>query len=328
MWLVIRNRTTVRLLELVYYLEKSCRNVDIANLSGTVTCLVGGILSLVGILLAPVSFGASLGLTAAGTAVAIAGALTSTGAVIGDYAVSALQNKEVRAIMESDRRASQHFKGALDRLGVTSDRLSIWAQDHPRNVSPRAREVVDGVRIMCGVFCTIRRVKKFSVAMKESLSALKAAGRFAHVTDECVTFTSHSGEGAMSAGRVLSLADDAVLAGGRQGARLAGSGSRAAVSEAAAIAGGAVALNVLAMGVDTFMIAYLSWRIHNGSESERAMDIRGKMPLLEREKRALYEVYHRCERFLWILESQLHKWATMYPKRSSINPMHCDIFTG
>ena len=298
-WRGKRSLSLDRLIEVAEYLEKTSRDVDIANLSGSVTCVAGGILSLIGIILAFFTFGASLGVTAAGTALAIGGAVTSTGAVIADGAITNSQNKVVDAIMEEDKRASQKLNGVLERIGVTSDRLDIWAQEHPQSVSPRTRDVLDRVRVMCGVFCTIRKIKRFSVAAKESLSAVKAAGRVIHATDECVTFTSHSGEGAMSAGAVLSMADDAVLAGGRQGARLAGSGSRAAASEAAAISSGAIVLNTLAMAVDIGMIAYLSYRIHNGSESERAQDIRSKVSLLEREKRALREVYECCEKFLW-----------------------------
>ena len=141
---------------------------------------------------------------------------------------------------------------------------------------------------MWGVFCTIRQAKKFSVAVKESLSAVKGVGRVA----------SHSGESAMSTGAVLSLADDALLAAGRQGARLAGSGGRTVTIEAAALARGAVVFNGLTMAIDAIMIGYWSYHIHNGSESERAMDIERKMQLLTREKNALREVYQRCEKFL------------------------------
>ena len=271
---------------------KSSGYVDLVNLGGSVTCLVGGILSLVGFLLAPVSVGASLGLTAAGTAVAIAGALTSTGAVIGDYAVSALQNKEVRAIMESDRRASQHFKGALDRLGVTSDRLTIWEQEHPQSVSPRTREVVDGIRAMCGVFYTIQKVKTFSVAKKESLGGLKALFRVGRVVW-------NPGEIAMSTGVVMSLANDAFWAPGHEGiVEFIGYGGQAIYIEEVDLIRNVLGLSGLAIGIDALMIGYLCYRIHNGSESERAEDIRSKVSLLEREKRALCEVYQRCEAFL------------------------------
>ena len=86
------------------------------------TCVAGGILSLIGIILAFFTFGASLGVTAAGTALAIGGAVTSTGAVIADGAITNSQNKVVDAIIEEDKRASVKFNRVLERRGEQGGR--------------------------------------------------------------------------------------------------------------------------------------------------------------------------------------------------------------
>ncbi|KAK1130153.1 apolipoprotein L5-like [Acipenser oxyrinchus oxyrinchus] len=81
-------------------LDQVDRDCTIARTAGSSAGVVGGVLTIVGIGLAPVTFGASLGLFIAGTVTAVAGAVTGGGAQIGKHVKAGKANNRVREILE------------------------------------------------------------------------------------------------------------------------------------------------------------------------------------------------------------------------------------
>ncbi|KAL0966312.1 hypothetical protein UPYG_G00293730 [Umbra pygmaea] len=75
------------------------KKTKIAQITGGSTSAVGGVCTIVGLALAPVSFGTSLIVTAVGLGVATAGGLTSAGAGISNTVNDSLDRKKVEAIV-------------------------------------------------------------------------------------------------------------------------------------------------------------------------------------------------------------------------------------
>ncbi|KAM9322862.1 apolipoprotein L1 isoform 3-T3 [Pholidichthys leucotaenia] len=81
-------------------LDKFNKNTKIAQITGGSTSAIGGIATVAGIALAPVTMGTSLIVTAVGLGVATAGGLTSAGAGISNQVNNTLDRKKVEKIVE------------------------------------------------------------------------------------------------------------------------------------------------------------------------------------------------------------------------------------
>ncbi|XP_058863421.1 apolipoprotein L4-like isoform X2 [Acipenser ruthenus] len=81
-------------------LDKVDRDCNIAKTAGSTAGVVGGVLTIVGIGLAPVTAGVSLGLTIAGVATGVAGSVTGGGAQIGKHVIDGKANNRVMEIMQ------------------------------------------------------------------------------------------------------------------------------------------------------------------------------------------------------------------------------------
>ena len=76
-------------------------NVNKATVAGTTAGIVGGGLMIGGIIAAPFTFGASLGLTVVGATIGVAGGVTAAGAKIFDYKQSANNNDAVKRFLNT-----------------------------------------------------------------------------------------------------------------------------------------------------------------------------------------------------------------------------------
>ena len=65
--------------------DKRHKNSNIATVSGCVSSIIGGTLIVGGMVAAPFTLGASIGLSAAGTAIAVAGGATTATARTADF---------------------------------------------------------------------------------------------------------------------------------------------------------------------------------------------------------------------------------------------------
>ena len=116
-WRVTRNRTTDRLFEVGQHLEKTACDADIAHI------FLQPMLPRMSRDTVPIS-GAIAQMQAAG----IEGFLTSD---------REDRDREVTVVMEEDKDATNHFTGALERIGVISDRREIWTRQHSQTVSQK-----------------------------------------------------------------------------------------------------------------------------------------------------------------------------------------------
>ncbi|XP_061434427.1 uncharacterized protein LOC133359881 [Lethenteron reissneri] len=101
---------------IVCLLKERQQNVNIARASGTSAGVAGGIMSIVGFALIPVTFGASLGLIIAGTTMGVAGALTNTGASIMLTVKNKTTAQDVQRAMDEDKKLSKELFEAMQHL--------------------------------------------------------------------------------------------------------------------------------------------------------------------------------------------------------------------
>ncbi|CAN9503015.1 unnamed protein product [Ophioblennius macclurei] len=81
-------------------LDKFNKNTKIAQITGGSTSAIGGVATITGLALAPVTFGTSLIVTAVGLGIATAGGLTSAGAGISNQVNNSMDRKKVEKIVE------------------------------------------------------------------------------------------------------------------------------------------------------------------------------------------------------------------------------------
>ncbi|XP_017266644.1 apolipoprotein L1 isoform X2 [Kryptolebias marmoratus] len=81
-------------------LDKFNKNTKIAQITGGSTSAIGGVATIAGLALAPVTMGTSLIVTAVGLGVAAAGGLTSAGAGISNQVNNSMDRKKVERIVE------------------------------------------------------------------------------------------------------------------------------------------------------------------------------------------------------------------------------------
>ena len=108
---------------------KIVRDSRIAKIVGASTSLaIGGTLTLAGLALIPLTFGASVGLTLAGAAVAVAGTVTSAGASLVSSIMSNSRVKKAHEHIRLDQQISEHvnlrgngYNQALKSAGIAID---------------------------------------------------------------------------------------------------------------------------------------------------------------------------------------------------------------
>ncbi|XP_028283890.1 apolipoprotein L1 isoform X3 [Parambassis ranga] len=81
-------------------LDKFNKNTKIAQITGGSTSAIGGVATIAGLALAPVTMGTSLIVTAVGLGIATAGGLTSAGAGISNQVNNSMDRKKVEKIVE------------------------------------------------------------------------------------------------------------------------------------------------------------------------------------------------------------------------------------
>ncbi|XP_061434164.1 uncharacterized protein LOC133359673 [Lethenteron reissneri] len=130
-WRTRRIEVLKMLFKMIVQLRKRKRDGKISKATGASAGIVGGAMVIAGLALAPLTFGASLGLTIAGTATGVAGSITAAGSSIAVLVMNKASTKEARANVENDKIAGERFAEvvrwvysvATERDVVTMDTL-------------------------------------------------------------------------------------------------------------------------------------------------------------------------------------------------------------
>ncbi|XP_019378506.1 PREDICTED: apolipoprotein L3-like [Gavialis gangeticus] len=137
------------------------RGATIANITGGAVGIAGGITTVVGLCLAPVTFGASLIVSLTGLGVSLAGGLTSAAATTTDIVKSKVKKGEVQKILQQ----------CQEELGLI--------QDYMKTNGNREQELCEDLRLLFTVWGGTGRAANNTAQIVRASALLAGAGRVA-----------------------------------------------------------------------------------------------------------------------------------------------------
>ena len=154
-WVEEREKCIREILGLAYNIDFHHRNINIAQLPTCAIGIVGGVMTITGLALIPVTFGASLGLT-------IAGAIVGGGATVAgvanagtDIGVRIHRTTKAKKCVDEHKKATQAMETTVNKLLCLSDDAAELATDDAlalaegisvRNVAEVPRYVAVGLK--------------------------------------------------------------------------------------------------------------------------------------------------------------------------------------
>ncbi|KAK6466184.1 hypothetical protein HHUSO_G36673 [Huso huso] len=270
-------------------LDKVDRDCTIAKTTGSSAGVVGGVLTIVGIGLAPVTFGASLGLSIAGTVTAVAGSVTSGGAQIGKHVKDGKANKRVKEILEIIHTKIIALRKSC-KIALPQCNWNIEEADLTSTVKTCLSAAAAAAGLVDAAV-----VDAADAVIDAAVSLDAAAGVTPNPSDDggagVAVAGAAVGASVFNGGRVLaSLIDDAAAAAsaGRAAAGLLDDAAAVALKSTGRVVGG-VASGVFVVW-DAVLIGLNAKKLHEGSPTERAQEIRKLVETGELELAKLEEV--------------------------------------
>ncbi|KAK1159447.1 apolipoprotein L5-like [Acipenser oxyrinchus oxyrinchus] len=258
-----------QLSEIADGLDKVDRDCTIAKTTGSSAGVVGGVLTIVGIGLAPVTFGVSLGLSIAGTVTAVAGAITSGGAQIGKHVSDGNDNKRVTEILEMIQTKIK----ALGKSCKTALPQCNW------NIEKAALTGIVKTRLSAAAVGLVDAAVDAADAVIDAAVSLDAAD------DVTLNPSDDGAAGGAVAGAAVGAG---VVNGGRVLAGLVDDVAPVVLKTAGRVAGGVFA--GIFVAVDAVLIGYNANKLHEGSPTERAQEIRKLVETVELQLAKLEQV--------------------------------------
>lgn len=126
LWIPVRKMTIIVFIHVRNIAEKLReyhKKVNITRIAGSSASIGGAILAIIGFGIAPVTFGASLGLSIAGIGVAVAGGATAAGASIVDTVTQKANVKEAQEIVRRDYDQLEAIRKIADQIEKTIDEM-------------------------------------------------------------------------------------------------------------------------------------------------------------------------------------------------------------
>jgi hypothetical protein len=109
-WRLQRKSYITKLRAIIIKLNKTQRSVDISKFTGNSLSVIGAGTTIVGLVMAPFTFGISFGVALTGTGLSVAGSLTAGGANMVNYLISKTEIKKVLEMLENDRNLLEKIK--------------------------------------------------------------------------------------------------------------------------------------------------------------------------------------------------------------------------
>ncbi|XP_018613592.1 apolipoprotein L1 isoform X2 [Scleropages formosus] len=166
-------------------IDRVNKKAKIASITGGSTSAVGGVATIAGLALAPVTMGTSLIVTAVGLGVTTAGGLTSASAGISNTISNSLDRKKVEQIVEDYQakisnisKCLKFIKQGIENLGkynVVKMKKRGYNQDFPELNSIYDDSAMAGKAIVCNAAEIMRVVHISSVAGSTAARAVQIA---------------------------------------------------------------------------------------------------------------------------------------------------------
>ncbi|XP_032834594.1 uncharacterized protein LOC116956854 [Petromyzon marinus] len=110
---------------MIVKLRKRKRDGNISKVTGSSAGIAGGIMLITGFALIPVTFGASLGLSIAGTAMGVAGSITAAGASIAVTVMNKASTKEATENIEKDKIAGEKLAKVVESVSSAASEFEV-----------------------------------------------------------------------------------------------------------------------------------------------------------------------------------------------------------
>lgn len=234
-------------------LDKMNKGAKISSVAGSSVGAAGGVLSIVGLALIPVTAGVSLGLTIAGMSMGVTSGASSLVTTLTEVGVNSTQQKKANEVFENFYKGFKKVQDSLDEV-----------MNQRGNLEPSNIDVLLGVVKGVHKVCTIGKGIDSIVDAASALKTLKAEDIVAGAGKAVLQDTKALRNVPRVAADVPDIGQAAV-----KGPLALTKGARA----------GFIALNALSLGMDLFFIAKDSMSLAKGSETKVSKFLRARVAL-------------------------------------------------
>ncbi|XP_029584153.1 uncharacterized protein LOC115171465 isoform X1 [Salmo trutta] len=272
-------------------LDRMKLGAKISSVAGSSVGAAGGILSIVGLALTPVTAGVSLALTIAGVSLGVTSGVNSLTTGITEMTVNSIHEKKAREVFQSFMEDVESLQECLEDVAMNME--PILGQSRVNMVGAR--------KVIATTWTIGKRI--------DSLVDLSSGFKSAEVLRNKDLITS-AGKLALQEGKVAQnlpkLVEDIPEFG--QVAK----GTPLALSSSARA--GFITLNALFIGLDVFFICKDSVSLAKGSKSERSQLIRARSALWRTEMDSWQRIHDSlCRGLLTLEKSQIILEQSFYP---------------
>ncbi|XP_038836636.1 apolipoprotein L1-like [Salvelinus namaycush] len=257
-------------------LDRMKLGAKISSVAGSSVGVAGGILSIVGLALTPVTAGVSLALTIAGVSLGVTSGVNSLATGITEMKVNSIHEKKAREVFQNFMEDVESLQESLE--------------DVTRNIEPiLGQSRVDGVLGAGKVIATAGAIGKGIDSIVDCASALSVK---ALAKEDLIA---SAGKLALQEGKAARNLPK--LAGDIPDIGQVAKGTPLALSSSARA--GFITLNALFIGLDVFFICKDSVCLAKGSKSEFSQLIRARAALWRTELDSWQRIYDSLCRGIW-----------------------------
>ena len=277
-WAKERRDCIKKVRELAENIDWHHRNINIAQLPTSAAGITGGALSIAGLALIPVTFGASLGLTIAGGVVGGAAALTGVGTAVADISITTNQSNKAKECIKQHQSTTEEMKTIVESLLENSNKLNTLATSEVMKVINQLiwKNKVELTRVvLVGSITTgYTLIETIPTAIKNLTLVLRRGTGVAVAT------------GTTSIRAAESTAAD--VASGTA------TGTAKAVSTGSKVSRGfGFAFSAVGIAVDIFTIGFTVYDLATGSETSAAKKLKEVAKHLEEELEQVNDLYSK-----------------------------------
>uniref|UniRef100_A0A8C8S345 Apolipoprotein L3 n=1 Tax=Pelusios castaneus TaxID=367368 RepID=A0A8C8S345_9SAUR len=169
-----RGKHLVDLRKIADVIDEVHRGATIANITGGTVGIAGGITTIVGLALVPVTFGASLKVSLTGLGVSTLGGLTSAAATTTDLGVNKVKKEAVKKLLEECQSELENINMCIQIIRVQAQNMNDLLVGLSQIGSGAGRIVLNTMKMVKAgqLLANAGRVAKFAGSATHVLTAL------------------------------------------------------------------------------------------------------------------------------------------------------------